>query len=123
MRRSLIQLINVGVLILVFIMFPAITGRNLGSLRLSDHSVLFQLTVGGLCVGIALQRGVGVDGRLARGKDRALCWGWAGLFGLCLFLVVGQAAGWLHFRWLKDWLVWARGPAMGSRGRIHIIDN
>jgi hypothetical protein len=122
MRRSLIQLINVGVLILVFIMVPAITGRNLGSLRLSDHSILFQLTVGGLCVGIALNALLAWAAVRTR-KDRALCLGWAGLFGLCLFLVLGQAAGWLHFRWLKDWLVWAGGLAMGSGGRRHIIDN
>jgi hypothetical protein len=22
---------------------------------------------------------------------------------------MGQAAGWLHFRWLKEWLLWGRG--------------
>jgi hypothetical protein len=113
MRRPLIHLINAGVLILVFIMFPAITGRNLGSLRLSDHSVLYQLTVGGLCLGIALNA-VLAWATVRTRKDRALCLGWAGLLGLFLFLVLGQAAGWLHFRWLKEWLLWARGLAMGS---------
>jgi hypothetical protein len=113
MRRPLIQMINVGVLILVFIMFPAITGRNLGSLRLSDHSILFQLTVGGLCVGILFNAVLSWTVAGSR-KDRALCWGWAGLLGVFLFLVVGHAAGWLHFRWLKEWLLWARGLAMGS---------
>ena len=108
MRRPLIHLINAGVLILVFVIFPAITGRNLGSLRLSDYSILFQLTVGGLCLGIALNAVLAWAAVRAR-KDRALCLGWAGLFGLCLGVVWGQAMGWLDFLWLKSVLLWIRG--------------
>jgi hypothetical protein len=29
--------------------------------------------------------------------------------GLFLLVVMGQAAGWLHFSWLKEWLLWGRG--------------
>jgi uncharacterized membrane protein YfcA len=108
MRRNLIHLINAGLLIMVFIVFPAISGRNLGSLRISDHSVLFQLTVGGLCLAIALNVVLAWTAVRTR-KERALCFGWAGLFGLLLGVVFGQASGWLHFGWLKEWLLRARG--------------
>jgi hypothetical protein len=113
MRRPLIHLVNAGILILVFIMFPAITRRNLGSLRLSDHSVLYQLTVAGLCAGILFNTALAWTVARTR-KDRALCWGWAGLLGSFLLLVVAHAMGWLHFRWLKEWLLWANRLAMGS---------
>jgi hypothetical protein len=108
MRRHVIHLINAGLLIVVFIGFPAITGRNLGSLRLSDHGILYQLTVGGLVVGIVLN-GVLAWIAVRKRKERWLCVGWSLLLGLFLFVVMGQAAGWLHFRWLKEWLLWGRG--------------
>lgn len=108
MRRHLVHLINAGLLIVVFIGFPAITGRNLGSLRLSDHRVLYQLTVSGLILGIVLN-GIFAWIAVRTRKERWICVSWGLLLGLFLFVVMGQAAGWLHFRWLKEWLLWGRG--------------
>ena len=108
MRKHLVHLINAAMLIVIFIGFPAITGRNLGSWRISSHSVLHQLTVGGLGVGI------GVNFVLAWAivrtrKERRLWLAWTLLLGLFLCVLMGQAAGWIHFDWLREWLLWGRG--------------
>jgi hypothetical protein len=108
MRRILVHLVNAGLLVVVFIGFPAITGRNLGSLRLSYHGILYQLTVGGLIAGVALNAILAWIAVRKR-KERWMCVSWGLLMGVFLFVVIGQAAGWLHFRWLKEWLLWSQG--------------
>jgi hypothetical protein len=60
--------------------------------------------VGGICLAIALNVVLAWTVVRTR-KERALCFGWAGLFGLLLGVVLGHAAGWMHFGWLKQWLL------------------
>lgn len=107
MRRHFVHLVNTTLLIIVFIMLPSITGRNLGSLRLSDHSVLHQLTVGALCLAIALNLAM-ARWTVRTRKERGICLGWTALFALFLIVSWGHAAGWLHFHWLKRSLLWIR---------------
>jgi hypothetical protein len=107
MRKHLVHLINAGMLIVIFIGFPAITGRNLGSLRISSHSLLHQLTVGGLWAGMGVNLVLAWVVVRTR-KERRLCLAWAILLGLFLVVLMGQAAGWIYFGWLKEWLLWGR---------------
>jgi cell division protein FtsW (lipid II flippase) len=115
MGKHLVHLINAGMLIVLFIGFPAITGRNLGSWRISSHSLLHQLTAGGLWLGIGVNIVLAWAVFRTR-KERRLCLAWAILLGLLLFVLMGQAAGWIHFGWLRDWLFWGRGLL----GRIEV---
>jgi hypothetical protein len=108
MRRHWVHLINAVMLIVIFIGFPAITGRNLGSLRISSHSILHQLTVGGLCAAMAVNA-ILAWAIVRTRKERRLCLAWGTLLGLFLFVLLAQAAGWIHFVWLKEWLLWGRG--------------
>jgi hypothetical protein len=108
MRCSFVHLVNAGLLIVVFIGFPAITGRNFASIRFSDPALAYELTVGGLVLGVVLNLALVVWLARTR-KERGLCLGWTALFGLFLAVVVGQAQGHVDFGWLQRWLRGARG--------------
>jgi CDP-diglyceride synthetase len=107
-----VHVINAGLMILIFIGFPAITGWSFGSLRFSDQSIQEQLTVTGLAIGVGLN--VLFSWFLARGRsERRACVGWALLFGVLLLVVLGHVGGWLHFDWLKRLLLWGREQVAG----------
>lgn len=113
MQQIFIRLANLSWLVLVLIGVPAITGRNLGWLRLSDSPLMHRLIMWGLALGMFGN----VCGAiyLARGpKPKKLCWQWFTAFALILTVEYLFVRHYINFNWLKEFLLWAKAKAIGG---------
>ena len=101
-RVSAIHAVNAALLAVLLIGIPAVTGIDLGSLRLSSDHWLERLTIAGLIVGMTAN---GLTGFLVRQRRRrAVCWGWTFLYAALLIVAVLSREGYIHFDWLRDFL-------------------
>ena len=113
MHGLFIRLVNLGFLIVILLGIPAITGRNIGWLRLSNSTIAQNLTLGGLALaGVA--NGIGMLVLRRDAKKKKLHGQWLILF-LVLFsveyLLIHRQ---INFNWLKEFLLWAKAKVLGG---------
>lgn len=103
MQRFVIHLINGGLLVLILIGIPAITGRNFAWWRLSHTPTSQMLTLWGL--GLAGAANFLGAVFLARGaKARILCWCWLAAFAAIVLVESLYFNRHINFDWLKQFL-------------------
>jgi hypothetical protein len=105
MQRFLIKCVNFALLIIIVIGIPAVTRAQLGNLQIASAPKLQLLLFWSLSVALAGNIFAGAFLIKSR-KDRVLCWEWAAVFGVLLFAYSAYALGYLHFDWLKRFLLW-----------------
>jgi hypothetical protein len=104
MQRFLIKCANCALLILIVIGIPAVTRAQLWNLQISSAPTLQLLLFWSLS--LALAGNIFAAAFLIKGrKERVLCWEWAAVFGVLLFAYSAYALGYLHFDWLKRFLL------------------
>lgn len=109
MRSFAIHIVNASWLVIVLIGVPAATSIQVGKLGLSAVPEFRMLTLGGLAVGAA---GNLLWACLTSGKACKVCWNWTFVYGAALTVYLLVFNGYIHFRWLKDTLLWLKKTAM-----------
>ena len=105
MQRFLIKCVNCALLIVIVIGIPAVSREQFWNLQVSSAPTLQLLFFWSLS--LALAGNFFVAAFLIKGrKERVLCWEWAAVFGVLLFAYSAFALGYLHFDWLKKFLLW-----------------
>ena len=105
MRRFLIQGINCGLVIIILIGVPAVTGTQMGTLQVSSTRTARMLILWGLSLAAAGNAATALGWAKDR-MDRTLCWKWAVAFGVLLGVEYACFQGHLNFNWLKQTLLW-----------------
>jgi hypothetical protein len=105
MQRFLIKCVNCALLIVIVIGVPAVTRAQLGNLQIASAPKSQLLLFWSLS--LALAGNIFAAAFLVKGrKERIFCWEWAAVFGALLFAYSAFALGYLHFAWLKKFLLW-----------------
>ena len=107
MQRFLIQCLNGALLVLIFIGLPAATRAQWGNWQVAPAVQSQWLMFWALAVAAAANT-VGALGLIKSRKERKLCWEWAAVFGALLAVQYAFNRGYIHFRWLKEALLWLR---------------
>ena len=93
---------NTALIAILMIGVPAVTGIDLGSLRLSSDTWLERLVIGGLALGVT---GNAIGGRfLKRRRQQRACWAWMWVHAAVLLVAILAQQGWIHFDWLREFL-------------------
>jgi len=103
---SAIHALNAGLIVVLMIGVPAVTGIELGSLRISSNRWLQRLLLAGLGLGVGLNLAMGWWCRPRR--QRAAYRGWTLLHAAMLTVAMLTYSGRIHFDWLRDFLNQAR---------------
>jgi hypothetical protein len=101
-RVTPIHVLNTALIAILMIGVPAVTGIDLGSLRLSSDTWLERLVVGGLALGVTGNAFAG--GLLKRRRQRRACWAWMLVHAAVLLVAILAQQGWIHFDWLREFL-------------------
>ena len=113
MQPFFIRVANLTLLIVILVGVPAITGRNIGWLRLSDSPTTQNLTLSGLALA-AVANGLGAM-FLARGAvAKKLCWQWLIAFLVIFGVEYLLIRHYINFNWLKEFLLWFKGKMPGQ---------
>lgn len=105
MPTIFIHAANIFWLVLMFVGVPAATALQLGRVQLSATPEFQMLTLGGFGLSVALNF---LGGTLARGKSARIWWKWLFVHAGWLAIYYLVFAGHIHFRWLKDTLLWLK---------------
>ena len=105
MQRFLIKVINCGLLVIILIGVPAITGTRFGHLAVSSAPTAQMLMLWGLSLAVVGNSVAALLFGRAQ-KLQMLCWEWALVFGSLLGIEYAMIHGYLNFNWLKRGLLW-----------------
>lgn len=104
MQRFLIKCVNCALLTVIVIGIPAAATARFWKLQIGFAPTLQLLLFWSLA--LALAGNIFVAAFLIKSrKERIYCWEWAAIFGVLLFAYTAFALGYLHFDWLKKFLL------------------
>jgi hypothetical protein len=106
-RKLIIHLINGALLVIVLIGVPSITSRHVAGVAVSSTSKMQLLTLWGLGIAAAANMFLALFGGLKQ-PVRKLLFLWCVAFSAILLLEVLHFQGVIHFRWLKELLLWVQ---------------
>jgi hypothetical protein len=107
MQQIMIQLLNCALVVIILIGIPAICSIHIGKLQLSSSPLWKDLTLWGLALAAGLNL-LGAALLATKPKAKTLFFKWT-LFHSLLFAVEFLFfAGYIHFNWLKNFLLWAK---------------
>ena len=114
MQPLFIRAANLFLLVIILVGIPAITGKNIGWLRLSNAVTAQTLTLWGLGLA-ALINGIGAFFFRRKRPVKIICWRWVAIFLVLLAVEILLIRHVISFDWLKDLLVWGKrnAPAGG----------
>jgi hypothetical protein len=101
-RLPAIHGLNIGLIAILLVGVPAVTGISLGALRVSSDHWLGRLVMGGLALGVVVNGMVVIASR--NRKERSVCLGWMLLHAAVLGVAWLAHLGWIEFGWLRDLL-------------------
>jgi len=100
MQRFCITAINCGLLAVVLIAVPAVSGERFWHWQVSSIAATQTLMLWGL--GFAVAGNAGGALFLVKGrKERRLCWWWAAVFGALLLAYWAFVKGYYNLNWLQ----------------------
>jgi hypothetical protein len=102
-KRFLVKCVNCALLVLVVIGIPSITRVEFHGWQLGSAPKLQLLLFWTLALALGLNILAASFFMKAR-KDRLLCWEWAAVFGVLLFVYCAFVFGYFNFDWLKNFL-------------------
>jgi hypothetical protein len=105
MQRFLIKCVNCALLVLIVIGIPSITRVEFRGLQIGSGEKLRSLLFWTLALALGLNI-LAAAVLIKSHKERMLCWEWAAVFGVLLFVYCAFAFGYFNFDWLKNFLLW-----------------
>ena len=105
MPQFCIKCINCGLLVIILIGIPAITGARFGHLEISSARTAQALKLWGLSLALVGNSVAALSMGKAR-KEQALCCEWALVFASLFGIEYALSHGHLNFNWLKQSLLW-----------------
>ncbi|HVU09075.1 MAG TPA: hypothetical protein VHG89_11080 [Verrucomicrobiae bacterium] len=100
----MIKCVNCALLVIILIGIPAITRAQFGNLQVTSTSKSRQLIFTGLIFAAVVNVLLALF--IKNRKDRVLCWEWAAAFSILTGVEWAMVVGYLHFDWLKRFLLW-----------------
>jgi len=104
-QQFLIKSANCGLLVIILIGIPAVTGARFGHLAVSSATTAQVLILWGLALAVTGNSFAALSFSKTR-KLRLLCLEWALIFGSLLGIEIALVHGYLNFNWLKQGLLW-----------------
>ncbi len=104
-QQFLIKGVNCGLLVIILIGIPTVTGARFGHLSVSSATTAQVLILWSLTLAVVGNSMAALSFGKAQ-KLQVLCWEWAVIFGSLLGIEVALIHGYLNFNWLKQGLLW-----------------
>ena len=105
MWKLIIHLVNGALLVIVLIGVPSITSKQVAGVTVASTSRTQALTLWGLGIAAGANLLVALFGGVKR-PSRKLLLTWCVAFSVVLLVELMYFEGVIHFRWLKDSLIW-----------------
>ncbi len=104
-QQFLIKGVNCGLLVIILIGIPAVTGARFGHLSVSSATTAQVLMLWGLTLAVVGNSMAALSFSKAQ-KLQVLCWEWAVIFVSLLGIEIALIHGYVNFNWLKQGLLW-----------------